>query len=224
MNKFRVCVILCISAFCALAPFKAFADSVTLTLEGSSGISVDGVAIYPYNFSIDGSKTTTQLMCISFAAQDYIGESWTATTATVAGNAKYEEAAYIFSLASAPGASLTTVLEAQYANWELFDPNDPNLLAPVSGGPQNAINSMLNQASAFVAANPKSSLYSDYVVYIPVNGSWPTQDGVPQQLIGRDPSVTPEPSSLVLFGSGLLGFALILQRRRRAVRATVLAA
>jgi hypothetical protein len=135
-----------------------------------------------------------------------------ATTVPIQGNLQYEEAAYIFSLANAPGATETDIINAQWANWQLFDPDDPNLLSQEPS--QSDVASLLTQAALFAQDNPNSSLFSKYSVFAPeeVNGSWPAGYGEPQFLID-DPA--PEPSSLILFGSGLLGLAGFLCRRRR---------
>lgn len=217
MNKSRASSILLISSLLILLSFgacDAHADSMTLTLESVGGQSSGPDYVYPYNFSVNGSAGIIQLMCISFANEIAFGESWTATTAQIAGNSKFEEAAYIFSLASAPGAAASTIAEAQWANWELFDPNDPNLLNNMPYGEQQNVNSLLNQAWTYVQENPDAAIYSDYAVYLPVAGSQST-GGLPQDLIGERPVLTPEPSGVVLLGSGLLGLALLLFRKRQ---------
>jgi hypothetical protein len=191
----------------------AYADSVTLTLEGTGGVASGPGYVYPYYFSVNGSSTLTPLMCISFANDISFGESWTANIVPVAGNTAYEEAAYIFSPAYAAGASESTIIEAQWADWELFD---PGAAGSVPSQYQSDVNSLIKQAELFVQKNPNASLYSHYQVYAPVDGSWPAGDGEPQFLIGDPPDVAPEPSSLVLLGSGLLGLAFFLYRRGRS--------
>lgn len=217
MNTSKAGSILLISGLLILLSFgarEAYADTMTLKLESVGGQSSGPDYVYPYNFSINGSASIIQLMCISFANEITLGESWTATTAQIAGNSKFEEAAYLFSMASAPGATANTIAEAQWANWELFDPNDPNLLNDMPYGYQQKVDSLLNQAWTYVQENPDAALYSEYTVYIPVAGSQST-GGLPQDLIGARPALAPEPSGLVLLGSGLLGMAALLYRKRR---------
>jgi hypothetical protein len=213
MKKFNVGLALLVVAVCALlfSPVNAYADTVTLTLKSVGGQSSGPDYVYPYNFSIDGSSTLTPLMCLSFNEEIAIGESWKATIEQVAGNTEYEEAAYIFSLASAHGASQTTIADAQWANWELFDSGASSSL-PGSVN-QADVTTILDNAAAYVSANPHSSLYSNLEVFIPVAGSQPWGDGTPQTLIGDSP--TPEPGSLLLLGTGMLGLAVFVYRRRR---------
>lgn len=216
MNTSRSTSILLISGLLVLLSFGAsvaHADSMTLTLKSVGGQSSGPDYVYPYNFSVNGSAGTIQLMCISFANEITFGESWTATTAQIAGNSKFEEAAYLFSLASAPGASGSTIAESQWANWELFDPNDPNLLNNMPYGYQQDVRSLLNQAWTYVQDNPDATIYSNYTIYIPVAGSQST-GGLPQDLIGARQCLAPEPNDLILMGSGLLGLAVLLFRKK----------
>jgi hypothetical protein len=216
MSQFRACTTLFIGAFFFLLMWNlpnVYADSVTVTLESTGGVISGPGYVYPYYFSVSGSSILTPLMCISFNNDIGFGETWTATTQPIQGNLQYEEAAYIFSLANAPGATETEIINAQWANWELFDPDDPILLSQELS--QSDVASLLSQAVLFAKDNPNSSLYSQYSVFAPeeVNGSWPTGYGEPQFLIG-DP--VPEPGSFILFGSGLLSLACFLCRRRRS--------
>jgi hypothetical protein len=215
MKQYKACTSLFIGVFCLLLLFNSlnvYADSVTVTLESTGGVTSGPGYVYPYYFSVDGSSAWTPLMCMSFTNDIGFGETWMATTVPIQGNLQYEEAAYIFSLANAPGATETDIINAQWANWQLFDPDDPNLLSQEPS--QSDVASLLTQAALFAQDNPNSSLFSKYSVFAPeeVNGSWPAGYGEPQFLID-DPA--PEPSSLILFGSGLLGLAGFLCRRRR---------
>jgi hypothetical protein len=212
MKKFNVGLALLVVAVCALFfnPVNAYADTVTLTLESVGGQSSGGEYVYPYNFSIDGSSTITQLMCLSFNQNVHVGESWKAIVEPVLGNTEYEEAAYIFSLAAAPGASANTIAEAQWANWVLFD---PGAYSSVPLQYRGDVTNLLNAAAAVAHNNPNSSLYSNLEVFIPVAGSQPQGDCTPQIMIG-DTAPTPEPGSLLMLGTGMLGLATFLYRRK----------
>jgi hypothetical protein len=123
------------------------------------------------------------------------------------------EAAYIFSLAADPNALATTIAEAQWANWELFDPNDLTLLGNVPAGYQSDINTLLNTAADFAQKNVNTADYPNIDIFIPIDGTQST-GGLPQMFVGDPAPEAPEPSSYLLFGTGLLGLAALWFRRR----------
>jgi hypothetical protein len=213
MKKFSFGLILFSVALCALlfCPQKGYAGTITLQLVSVGGQSSGSDYIYPYNFSFNGSTELTSLMCISYENTIYFGETWQATLVPVtgSGNPQYLEAAYIVSLAAAPGATANTIAIAQWANWELFDPNDPNLKANLPAGYQPQIDAMLDEASASTTTN-----YPNIDIFIPIDGTQST-GGEPQFFVG-DPPDAPEPSSYLLFGTGLLGLAVLGFRKRCA--------
>jgi hypothetical protein len=196
------------SACCLFAigsPLKAFADPiVNLHFESvGPGNSADGYYTYPYEFSVDGSSTLTSLMCVSFNNEITFGESWKATPEAIAGT-QYEEAAWLYNDAATAG-NVTQSNEDQLAAWYLLSGD---------GNPANGNNAQLADAIAFVALNPNdSAFYSKFELYVPVGGSQ-SSGGIPQTFIGE----TPEPSSLLLFGSGLLASAVAVYRKRRVVQ------
>jgi hypothetical protein len=79
---------------------------------------------------------------------------------------------------------------------------------------QGDINTLLDNAALYVSDNPNSILYNSYELYIPVAGSQ-SSGGIPQVFMGDPPIITPEPGSLFLLGTGLLGLAVFTYRRRR---------
>jgi hypothetical protein len=200
-----------------------YADNMTIKLESVGGQSsgvVQGEYVYPYNFSFNGSTDLTSLMCISYEQEVYVGESWQATMTPVdgSGNAQYVEAAYILAQAATPGASANTIAVAQWANWELFDPHytTDGLSANLPDGYQTQITTLLGQASTFAANNVNTTDFPNIDIFIPKAGTQ-SEGGTPQIFIG-DPippdDIAPEPSSLILFGSGLLGLAGLIFRKR----------
>jgi hypothetical protein len=228
-----------------ISPLKAHAGPVTDTLtfegntyKGKGGNSSGGFETYPYYFKINNTTTYVPLLCVSFQDRITNGEKWTAdvyaigTTYTIATTPtstpgltpkEQDEDAYLDSLIPST-SSPTGIEELQWAVWEVGDPSyfttasDTGSTNPVlkSFGLTNSEITVINsdyEAAVDSVGNEKASFYAGYELFVPVANSWPKGDGTPQSFIG--PTVVPEPSSLVLLGSGLLAAAGALYRRKR---------
>ena len=187
----------------ALVSLTAKAD--TLTFNGVPGGGDTG----PYSLTLGSSGEDLLLFCMNDQNFIQTGEQWTvnvingANLVTDLGMSlgdQYEEEAYIYSHYNGSNAN-----DVQLALWSIFDPS-------ADSGDSTA------QALVTAASNLSNPFYTngslgDYTFYLYNGGTITDQyDGyLPQNFIG--PSSAPEPSSLFLLGSGLIGLAGVARRR-----------
>jgi hypothetical protein len=239
MKKLGVSTALAVLTFSFLSwlsPLNAHADSVTMKFTAVGGTNSGGVFTYPYDFTVTptggGASQNLSLMCIDFNTEVYISESWTANVYTAStavaydgtGNdhltlttAQFEEDAYLYTQAE---SNPTMSGAANWADWALEEsntlPGQKSFLQSYIGtGTEytDAVN-YLNFSSVDLAE------YANYLIYVPTTDghSGDTDDKTPQTFVGA-PAPTPEPSSLVLLGSGLLAAAGALYRRKKQLTA-----
>lgn len=216
----------------------AAADTVTMKLVSvGPGIaggpnSGGGVYVYPYYFSINGSATIIPLICDDYIHDVSVGESWQSTVTPLASylgaltptaasglnhTQAYQEAAYLFSKLSGTPSQADAVAY-NFALWGIF--SDAAVANPAYAS-SGAASKKLDADAAINPATPTflNSL-SNYVVYTPIDGSQPNGYGLPQEYIGfssdlprNPPPPVPEPASLVMLGTGMMGVAGFVKRR-----------
>ncbi len=214
MRASRIFPILFVAMMALVLANTAVANSVTMTYEGHQGVGPQGGSPYigyPYYFSINGSSTFTPLMCDSFDNNIRVGETWQATvTPFLAGiglfgpttSLDYRAAGLIF---KSMLAGTLTSNQAQWAIWGLFSSNarSQSYFTTIGAG-------LIDSTYLGLAAYAPKSDYAGLFLYTPIAGtqSW---GSMPQEFIGY--SAVPEPASLTLLGTGLLGLAGAVRRK-----------
>jgi hypothetical protein len=195
----------------------AFADSVKFI--GATGQVVAGVYVTPYQLQDSGilGGATINVVCDDYTDEVVPGETWNAKIETFSANGTlspgakfaglpnsnmlYDEAVYLYAQflngqADAAGTN--------YAMWGLFD-------NAVVGSGAYASTDAATLLAGVTASDLSNFNFSPYEIITPTGpGSIGTS---PQEFIYEDgPTPTPEPSSLLLLSSGLIGLGVMKRK------------
>jgi hypothetical protein len=206
-------IVLFVLVLVAMSAGTALANStVNMQLVSVSANNAGGVNTYPYFFSINGHAPVA-LICDTYDNEVNVGESWQANVVGLLsgkglfGNQlmDYKAAGLIFK--SILNGTLN-VNVGNFAIWGLFSTNAQNNSFFQSSGA-----AALEQQYLALAANAPNSAFSGLVLYTPIGGTQ-SANGMPQEYIGY--SSVPEPTTLTLFGTGLVSLAGLARRKLKA--------
>lgn len=229
-------------AVLGLAVFAA-ADTVSIKFapnDSGLGGPTQGVYYYPYQLTVNGSELT--VACDDFQDEVYNNETWqanenffsnlsgalfyngTSPTTIATSIANYEEAAWLFSQFKPTPPLVDSVNAAvNIAMWDIFEPG-----SMTQGHLADTTTSSawwIQEAGYWLNGSPllDASLsgpsfanfdFSDYVLFTAVDGSEiPSKDGRPQEYMAE----VPEPGTILLFATGLLGLGMLEWKRRQAL-------
>lgn len=163
-----------------------------------TGNNYFGIASYPYDLSVNGGPNQW-MMCIGYNEHITGGETWQATVSSVGSldlntHLLDYEAAYLFKLAVADHGADS---DLNAAAWWLFE-GAPSL----SPGAQSFV--ALAQSQVYTQGE-----FADVLLYSAIPGTENSNLGKAQDFL----SSTPEPGTLALLGSGVIGIAGLLRRK-----------
>lgn len=208
MSKTSALKLAVVVLFVIGASLAAFAAPVEVQFAALGGQNQNGLYTYPYYLTINNGPQIAAI-CDDYLHQSNVGDTWQANLTNLGTDnlnktrfnnlTEYEQAAYL--LMQINGSNQNEWGNINFAIWKIFDPDvDMGGVPPGSLGPEYWYD--LAQTT-----NLSNIDFSSVEIVTPTH---PHCDDGEQEFM----YLTPEPGTLLLIGSGLIG--LFSQRRRFA--------
>jgi hypothetical protein len=226
MKTFRTLAALLLVAATAVTAVTAGAQTTPIKLTGAGTTVVGNVYVGPYSavLGTGPGSASIDIFCVDYLNESSIGQTWNVFKTSLATGADLSKTRFggtVNALENYRKAAwLTTLFAVQpTARWGDIHRTIWNLFTGAAPDPATSPLNFLAMANSFYAANATTYDWGRFTVLsdaaMRARGTNGIRPGGVQEFITDDVTVTPEPMTMMLVGTGLAGIAATRRRRRR---------